>query len=166
MTPQSATAAVSRPMATEPQPDLREPVPDQGSSPAPERLDLRRILVNGTVSLAALVAAGTLGLLYDAMRDDIDTLGSDIGELEDKIDELDNRMDERFAEQDDKIERLDDKIDAMDDKIDNRIDEVVVLLASLIARLEESGTISSSDAATAPFGQGGITAGITDRASD
>lgn len=129
MTPQSATAAVSEPMATEPQPKLHEPAQDEGSSPAPDRIGLRKILVNGTVSLAVLVAGGGLGLLYDNIRD--------------KIDRLEDRMDERFAEQDDKIEDLDDKIEDLDAKVD----EVVVLLASLIARLEESGTIRGSDAA-------------------
>ncbi len=96
----------------------------------------------------------------DADIDDLDTkIDTKIGELDTKIDtkfgELDDKIDTKFGELDDKIDtkfdELDDKIDTKfaeaDTKIgelDDKVDEIAVMLASLIARLEESGTIGAA----------------------
>ena len=149
---------------SEPQPPgAAVETPENAAEPEPQRARvsswLRNKIVVALIGVGATVLVGAPAYILNDIDGDIERLDSDINarfaeqdaeiqRLDDKIDtkfaELDAKIDTKFGELDDKVDELDDKVDTKFAEVDTKFAEIAVMLASLIARLEESGTIGAA----------------------
>lgn len=113
----------------EPQPpDAAAARSERRAEPEPARSSsgLKDKIVTALIGVVATLLVGALAFV-------VNDFDSDIRKLDAKFGELDAKIDTKVGELDVKIERLDDKVD-----------EIAVMLTSLVARLEESGTVGAA----------------------